>query len=303
MDHDDRFRLAVFDWLRQRTALRPDREVTWTELVNFEFEGARAPLIGAQGIWNPRQLELPISVATAPPKPGKPAPYDDEEGEGGTLLYRYRGKDPNHPRNIGLRRLFELRKPLVYFYGVDRGLYVAFWPTYIVNDEPSRLTVTLQVDDDTALSGDMPSVSEGVEARRRYVTAISRRRLHQAGFRARVMRAYRKKCAVCRLGHDTLLDAAHIVADRQPRGVASIKNGISLCKIHHAAFDSNILGIDPKLVVHIREDVLKEKDGPMLQHGIQATNGSRLLVVPRRAEDRPGDEFLELRFEEFRRAN
>ena len=302
MDFDDQFRLEVFRWLRLRTAMRPNREVHWQELVNFEFRGERAPLIGAQGIWNPRQLELPISVATAPPKPGRPAPYDDEQGDDGTLYYRYRGTDPQHPRNVGLRRLMRTRKPLVYLYGIERGVYVAFWPTYIVHDDPERLTVTLQVDDETALVGGMPSVSEGMEARRQYVTAVSKRRLHQAGFRSQVMRAYRKRCAVCNLGHESLLDAAHIVPDSDPRGIAAVTNGMSLCKIHHAAFDANILGIDPKLVVHVREDILREKDGPMLEHGIQANDGTQLRVIPRRAGDRPGLEFLEQRFEEFRHA-
>ena len=302
MDLDDRFRLEVFRWLRQRTVMRPNREVTWRELVEFQFEGTTAPLIGAQGIWNPRQLELPISVATAPPEPGRPAPYDDGAGEGGTLLYRYRGTNPDHPRNVGLRRLFAARKPLVYFYGVERGVYVAFWPTFVVHDDPQQLTVTLQVDDEASFAGGMPSVGEGAEARREYVTGVAKRRLHQAGFRARIMRAYRRRCSVCKLGHEDLLDAAHIVPDRDPRGVAAVTNGISLCKIHHAAFDANILGIDPKLIVHVREDVLREKDGPMLEHGIQAPDGRPLLVIPRRPEDRPGMEFLEQRYEEFRRA-
>ena len=116
------------------------------------------------------------------------------------------------------------------------------------------------------------------------------------------MRAYRKRCAVCNLGHVNLLDAAHIVPDRDPRGIAAVTNGMSLCKIHHAAFDANILGIDPKLVVHVREDILREKDGPMLEHGIQATDGASLRVVPRRVEDRPAARFLEQRYEEFRSA-
>jgi putative restriction endonuclease len=302
LDIDQRFRLAVFDWLRERTLLRPERTVTWNELVHFEFERERAPLIGAQGIWNPRQLSLPISVATAPPKPGRDAPYADEAGRDGTLLYRYRGTDPQHPRNVALRELLALRRPLVYFYGIDRGLYCASWPAYVVHDDPRRLTFTLQIDDELALLNEMPAVSEGVEARRRYVTALSQRRLHQAGFRARVMRAYRQRCAVCRIGHEDLLDAAHILPDRDPRGVPTVRNGLSLCKIHHAAFDANILGIDPKLVVHVREDILREKDGPMLVHGIQATDGRPLAVVPRRPEERPEVELLEVRYEAFRRA-
>jgi len=41
-----------------------------------------------------------------------------------------------------------------------------------------------------------------------------------------------------------------------------VPNGLALCKIHHAAFDMNILGIRPDHVVEIRTDVLEERDGP-----------------------------------------
>ncbi len=303
MELDAAFRIAVFDWLTQLTALRSDYVVTWKELSSFRFRGERATLIGAEGIWKPRQLELPISVATAPPKPGRSAPYDDEVGDGGTLRYMYRGTDPQHPSNVGMRRLCELRKPLVYFYGIEAGRYVAFFPTYITADEPAQLSVTLQVDDASTVEFGMPAVSEGVQARREYVTVAAKRRLHQAGFRARVMRAYRQRCAVCNLAHESLLDAAHIVPDRDPRGVAAVKNGLSLCKIHHAAYDTNILGIDPDHVIHVRGDILDEIDGPMLQHGIKENHGQRLLVVPSRTEQRPSGELLDLRFAEFRRAN
>ena len=74
----------------------------------FEFEGARAPLVGQQGIWKPRQLALPISVRTTPPIAGKPAPYDDKQGDDGTLLYRYIGTNVDHRSNVGMRRLMDL---------------------------------------------------------------------------------------------------------------------------------------------------------------------------------------------------
>jgi hypothetical protein len=54
----------------------------------------------------------------------------------------------------------------------------------------------------------------------------------------------------------------------------------ALCRIHHAAFDANILGVEADKRVHIRDDVLAEHDGPMLKHGLQEMDG-RLLVVPR----------------------
>lgn len=77
-----------------------------------------------------------------------------------------------------------------------------------------------------------------------------------------------------------------------------VTNGLGLCKIHRAAFDTNILGIDPDARVRIRLDVLREKDGPTLRYGLQEAPGSR-LVLPRREEQRqqrPNQEFLAKHF-------
>lgn len=103
---------------------------------------------------------------------------------------------------------------------------------------------------------------------RRYLLTQTRQRLHQPVFRAHVIRAYEKCCAVCALNHSELLDAAHIVPDSEDAGIAAVRNGLSLCKIHHAAFDQGFLGIRPDLVVEIRTDLLEEHDGPMLLHGL-----------------------------------
>ena len=80
-----------------------------------------------------------------------------------------------------------------------------------------------------------------------------------------------------------------------------MSNGLGLCKIHHSAYDTQIIGVDPDSVVHVRADVLREIDGPMLLHGIQAVEGTR-LILPRRAELRPNRDFLAERFERFRAA-
>jgi putative restriction endonuclease len=95
-----------------------------------------------------------------------------------------------------------------------------------------------------------------------------------------------------------LLDAAHIIADADPRGIASVSNGLSLCKIHHSAFDVNILGVDQDYIVHVREDVLAETDGPMLLHGLQEMQGQK-LTVPRTQRLKPDRDRLAERFERF----
>jgi putative restriction endonuclease len=193
--------------------------------------------------------------------------------------------------------------PLVYFFGLVPGKYSAAWPAYVVGDEPAKLTFAVAVDDARAIRSQVAAVAEDeTKGRRLYVTAAAKQRLHQAGFRERVLAAYRECCAVCRLKHRELLDAAHILLDRDPRGAPWVSNGLALCKIHHAAFDQDILGIHPDLIVKIRQDVLDETDGPMLQHGLQELNDRPLLVVPRADRLKPNREFLAERYEHFRKA-
>jgi putative restriction endonuclease len=117
-------------------------------------------------------------------------------------------------------------------------------------------------------------------------------------FRALVLNAYRTQCAVCRLRHGELLDAAHIVPDFAG-GPLVVTNGVALCKIHHAAYDNNIVGIRPDYVTEVRADLLAEEDGPMLRHGLQGIHGQRILL-PRSPAQHPDTTALELRYEQFR---
>jgi putative restriction endonuclease len=192
------------------------------------------------------------------------------------------------------------RTPLVYFWGIVPGLYYPVWPTYVEGDDPATLTFTIGFDAEKALFGDLLQGIDGT-ARRSYITQERLVRVHQARFRQKVLVAYRSACAVCHLRHTELLDAAHILPDGHPRGQPIVPNGLSLCKIHHAAFDRHIIGIRPDLVIEVRADILEEHDGPMLRYGLQACD-QQPLRTPRRPDDRPRTEFLEERFQQFREA-
>lgn len=52
-------------------------------------------------------------------------------------------------------------------------------------------------------------------------------------------------CAICTLTKPPLFDASHITPDVDERGLPVVANGLSLCKIHHAAYDQINLGISP----------------------------------------------------------
>jgi putative restriction endonuclease len=303
-DLDTRVRTQAFLFLTEQTRLHG--EVVPRDLLErgFDFEGRRVPLIGPQGIFKPALLaDMPISITTVPVKEGEARPYDDGVGPDGFLRYRYRGTDPSHRDNEGLRLAMGRGVPLIYLYGVTPGRYIPVWPVYIVRDHPAELSFSVAVD-----APYMPVLSNfkqdpnSLEARRAYVTVLTQRRLHQQGFRERVLRAYQEQCAICRLRHDELLDAAHILPDGHPRGEPIVPNGLALCALHHAAFDRNILGIRPDFVVEVRMDILNEKDGPMLQHGLQGFQGKTILR-PRSRVLWPRSDFLAERYDEFRRAS
>jgi len=295
-------RQRAFEFLDELVALHGDVLPRDVLLRGFDFQGSRVPLVGPKGIFKPAVLlEIPLSITTAPPKAGKERPYDDYWGSDG-LRYRYRGTDPNHPDNSGLREAMRRKAPLVYFHGIVPGQYFASYPALVVGDDIERLTFSVEIDHARYVSFEAVAVEEsGAEARRAYVTAVTRRRLHQEAFRERVLAAYRRCCALCRLRHGELLDAAHIIPDSDPRGLPVVSNGIALCKLHHAAFDQQFLGIRPDCVVHVRRDILDEIDGPMLLHGLQGVHGQKILV-PRVAADRPNPEFLADRYERFLQA-
>ncbi|HYR43470.1 MAG TPA: HNH endonuclease [Terriglobia bacterium] len=173
----------------------------------------------------------------------------------------------------------------------------------VSNLKARGLTFTVEVGDSANLVVREDTwIADESAARRAYLTVATQKRLHQDSFRFRVIRAYRKSCTICRLRHDELLDAAHILRDKNPRGEPWVCNGLSLCKLHHAAFDANILGVRPDLVVEVREDVLEEEDGPMLKHGLKECHEQRLIVLPRQEELKPRKDFLEERYELFRSA-
>lgn len=302
-DLDRRVRMAAFAFLKEQTALRPDGVLPRSVLaLGFTFEGQRVPLLGPQGIFKPAILpEIPLSITTVPVVEGREPPYRDEIGQE-LVRYRYRGTDPRHRDNEGLRLALQRKVPLVYLYGLVPGEYLAVWPAFIVGDDPQTLSFQVAVDaSDVALTTTAAYDDSSAGERRQYVTRLVQQRLHQQGFRLRVIRAYQERCTVCRLHHSELLDAAHILPDGHPKGDPVVSNGLALCKLHHAAFDSNILGIQQDLVIHIREDVLREKDGPMLQHGLQGFEGLSILI-PNTKRLQPDRDFLAERYELFRKA-
>jgi putative restriction endonuclease len=299
MKRDLAVRLGAFEWLSEKTQVVGDVLPRKLLQEGFVFEGSRIPLVSPQGIFRPKGLDVPLSITTTPE-----GPYHDAFGPDGWLAYRYRGVDPQHPDNVGLRKAKELQWPLIYFHGIVPGRYLAVWPVFVIADDPSTLTFSVAVDEAASIPAlenvHVMKESPG-DAKRAYITSMVRVRLHQRSFRERVVAAYRSQCALCRLRHDELLDAAHIIPDTEPAGEPQITNGIALCKLHHAAFDSFIIGLSPDYRVHVRPDVLVERDGPVLEYALQGLHKAAIILPPD-TKHWPNRESLERRFEKFRAA-
>jgi putative restriction endonuclease len=303
-DPDASVRARAFEFLREQTGLHGEVLPFATLARGFEFEGRRVPLLGPQGIFKPAILpEIPLSIMTKAVAEGQARPYNDELGPDGFLRYRYRGTNPHHRDNVGLRLAMRRGVPLVYFFGVTPGRYLPVWPVFVVRDHPGELAFSVAVDAPyQPVLDDLSPAPASLEARRAYVTVLTQRRVHQQGFRERVLQAYQSQCAICRLRHAELLEAAHILPDGHPQGEPVVPNGLALCMLHHAPFDRHILGIRPDLLtVDVRVDVLREADGPMLRHGLQGFQNVQIFT-PRSAELKPRRQFLAERYELFRRA-
>jgi putative restriction endonuclease len=303
LDQDPVVRLATFAWLKEQAALFGDVLPIGPLRQGFIFQGERVHLLGQQGIFKPRVLrDIPLSITTTPN-----SPYDDNFDRDGLLRYRYRGTDPTHRDNVGLRLAMQRQVPLVYFHGVLPGQYLAVWPVFIVGDDTAGLTFTVAADDaDYAIEalrrpGAEAELVGEAASRREYITARVKVRLYQRGFRERVLRAYRESCALCHLKHRELLDAAHIVEDGRLEGEPIVTNGLALCKIHHAAFDHCLIGVRPDYVIEVHPRILEESDGPMLRHGLQGLHQTR-IELPHARKDHPDPERLRDRYERFKGA-
>lgn len=304
MTDDQALRVAAFDTVRRLTELRGDLPSHDLE-AGFKFQGERIPLINPRrGIFKPRQMQFLLSIKTVFPRTGARVWYDDQrevhrqiyEGDD-AVDYAFMGDDPAAADNRWLREAMENRVPVIYFLGVAPGYYQACVPTFIVGWDPRALKARV------AFGRVEQSETQLLDplAERRYALREVKQRLHQASFREAVISAYKGRCALSRLPEPLLLDAAHIIADKNERlGQPVVPNGIPLSKIHHAAFDAHLIGIDPDYGIHISDRLLHQKDGPLLEALKGLDHGT--LHLPARLKDRPDRDRLAMRYEIFRAA-
>lgn len=303
-DRDALIRTAAFEHVRKLSERY--EHLTATELKpGFVFDGQRMPLMNPQrGIFKPQQMRFLLSIKTVFPKPGGKVWYDDQrdvhrqifEGDE-TVDYAFMGQDPNAADNRWLREAMSSQVPIIYFLGIAPGRYKAMLPVFIDSWDADALRAKVAFG--ASDQGILRPPETALE--RRYALRTVKQRLHQASFREAVITAYSGRCALSGLPEPMLLDAAHIVADTDEHfGQPIVPNGIPLSKIHHAAFDAHLIGIDPDFRLHVSQRLLRQTDGPMLE-ALKGLNGEK-IHLPGRLRDRPDRDRLAQRFERFKAA-
>ena len=167
-----------------------------------------------------------------------------------------------------------------YLVAAEPSLYEPIFPCYVVGDDPAELAFFLLADarrDIVSAGNEDPPATMPLKA---YATRLVKQRLHQERFRH--PRVGGLSAAMRDVPAQTNTSAGGVAHPARPGlcgGTRRSRMGLALCRIHHGAYDVGILGIDPECRIHLRQDVLDERDGPMLLDGLQEMHGALNTVT------------------------
>lgn len=117
---------------------------------------------------------------------------------------------------------------------------------------------------------------------------LARNRLGQGSFKAMVLQAYRRRCAITKDKIVPVLQASHIRPVTQ-QGQNRLDNGILLRSDVHTLFDEGYIGLDSKYRLRV-SSALRAEFG----NGEEFYSMAGLpILIPERRSDRPALEFLE----------
>ena len=117
-------------------------------------------------------------------------------------------------------------------------------------------------------------------------------RIREAGFRQTIMRIYDYTCAVCRLhiltmDGESITEAAHIIPFNIS-GNNDVRNGISLCQLHHWSFDRGLISVDRNYKVIVSNLMLERGPREWLLTNLRG----RVILLPDHDTFYPAQEAL-----------
>lgn len=144
----------------------------------------------------------------------------------------------------------------------------------------------------------LESAQNEAEAVRRVELVQTIRAFRDARFRPAVLRAYSHRCAVCGTALK-LVDAAHIVPVTHPQGTDDITNGLALCLLHHAAYDTALIGVRSDLRVVVNTTAVSRLIEGQLHGGLDGFRQALppQITIPAALEVRPDPAKLRLGME------
>ena len=104
-------------------------------------------------------------------------------------------------------------------------------------------------------------------------------------FRATIQKLYDATCSVCRVGLQSPrglfeVNAAHIVP-KSKQGSDDVRNGLSLCRTHHWAFDHGLFSVDENRKVFVPSIVLSIRTNKALAdfHGAAIKEANDKILI------------------------
>ncbi|KYG10918.1 hypothetical protein BE21_09515 [Sorangium cellulosum] len=293
MEESLEIREAAIRHCRQ-LSLRWGDAVPYAELARgFPYKGAWIKLVGPQGVFKPKELtDGPLTLLST-----LASSYEDEHLEGDEVLYDYAPRTREH-ENDGLKRIAASGRKVILLKQVKakpRPEYMVFAPVAMLGFDDAARKVRLSLSDAQSEAAGIPAPVPAPFSKA-YTETIAKARLHQAHFRRQTLAAYQERCCVCELRERPLLDAAHIVPDRLPEGVPTIRNGLAMCPTHHRAYDQAILLVTEDYRVEVRGDRLAHGDSDATRRTLLDFHG-RALWLPKEEALRPDPELLRKKLE------
>lgn len=300
--HDLEMRLAAARTLARLSHIYRDA-VPWREIIKgFPYLGDRILLANrAWGIFKPRQMDRVLSIKTTLPREGRGARYSDqvteEGGENGMWIYDMRDRDPAHSQNQWLKTAWSEGLPLIYLRGLAPAVYLPQFPVYVTDWDASEGQVRVALGLECATRQDLVESELLGSALPRYTYRRMQDRVLMACFRVDVLKAYQDTCACSGLAQPQLVDAVPIVQGLSG-DTLNVTEGLCMSRLHHAAFDANLLGIDPDGRIHVSEQLDTREAGDPFSRHLMSLAGRR-IAVPRTPESHPNRDLLAVRFEQF----
>ena len=125
-----------------------------------------------------------------------------------------------------------------------------------------------------------------------FVPFRAKKRTRKNGFRRAIMRIYTYTCVVCEiqiltLDGESVTEAAHIIPFKNS-GNDDVRNGISLCRLHHWGFDNGLISFTDAYKVIVSE--LMVEKGPSEWKFVNLMD--KKILVPENKEHYPAQEAL-----------